>query len=56
MSVGCEWTAMHGICSRRLVHKERVEVGSNYKNLAYGGYAGSNRIEKGQSRVSARQV
>ena len=55
---------LHGIRSLRLVHKEVVEVGSNYKksylwwpgNLACGDSTGSNWIGKGQGRVSARLV
>ena len=64
MSVGCGWTAMHGIHRCRQVHKAVVEFESNYKksynwwtgNRTCGDLTGSNQIGKGQGHVSARLV
>ena len=55
---------MHGVCSRRLVHREVADVGSNYKksyflwpgNPACVNSTGNNRIGKKQGHVSARLV
>ena len=55
---------VHVVRSSRLVHKEVVEVRSNYKrsyfwrfgNPARGDSTGSNQIGKGQDHVSARLV
>ena len=55
---------MHGICNRRLVHKEVVEAISDYKksylwrcrNIAYRDSTGSSRIEKNRVRVPPRLV
>ena len=64
VSVGCGWTATHGIHHCRQVHKAVVEFESNYKksynwwtgNRTCGDLTGSNQIGKGQGHVSAGLV